>query len=835
MITITIEKGLATARLTYPFSTPPRLTFSIDGHLHDRLSAFAIRPAPQSTAQRQWQASTPLPQTLYDGAPHIIRVSIESWEDPAPKAEAIHAEQLFQWGNCHGKVTATRNNLTGWVAFTERPTIPQTLTVRTENDPFGRGYPLLVLPEENRFVAHFDIPAHGEDKIIHVYCGCHELKGSPIIRPQKLIGQLQRADGDILQGWIVDHNNPRAPLELILSIDGEILDRFRPNHKREDIAREFKWKDGQAGLLGFQFKLPGCVRDGKPHQVSISVAGSNYVLNDCPKTIQAPPSVITYNEKQAKNTPAGKARLPRPFAPEVSVIILNRNGAKLLEALFQSWQQHNSHPNQEFIVVDHASEDESLPMLRRWQTVFPIRIIALDFNDSFSNSCNRAARLARGQHLLFLNNDIVWLQDALPQMLGSLKEAGTGIVGIKLLKSNNAEQTNDRAMVQHLGVRFKLDGSAYWPYETTPSPSENEFAPQPVPAVTAAVMLCRKQEFLDAGLFDKSYFYGFEDVEFCIRFTQKLGKKIICRNDLVALHRHGHTRLSGRAMEIYQKVIDNGPILQSHIGLWLKQAYWSALLHSESNLTTERLAIGIVIDAPDQEGNTGPLEKKARRLAKHIRSRHPHAAIYLLPPQLGWYPLPEIHLLIIGHPDYDLRRIQRARADLITIAWPQGSAKSWQDKPWWGDFDKYLAPTKNTHAWLQTAHGLSNGPSTEEKPLGDLLDQLEENIRIELLIEDGQSGQSATTAENYRKQIRQQGATCWIRKETSPHPPRLALIRIAITNDSASFTTNNIAQAGTLNLLFSPGTKTRGHNKGWQHISKLPNYNSLRELLKKNK
>ena len=41
------------------------------------------------------------------------------------------------------------------------------------------------------------------------------------------------------------------------------------------------------------------------------------------------------------------------------MLILNRNGAGLLERFFRSFQRHNSYANVEFIVVDHASEDDS--------------------------------------------------------------------------------------------------------------------------------------------------------------------------------------------------------------------------------------------------------------------------------------------------------------------------------------------------------------------------------------------------------------------------------------------------------------------------------------------
>src|SRR5690606_34923549 len=67
--------------------------------------------------------------------------------------------------------------------------------------------------------------------------------------------------------------------------------------------------------------------------------------------------------------------------PEVSLVILNRNGGPCLEHLFASFEQHNSVPA-EFIVIDHASTDSSLRVLQRWQSRLPVQIVALDHNAS---------------------------------------------------------------------------------------------------------------------------------------------------------------------------------------------------------------------------------------------------------------------------------------------------------------------------------------------------------------------------------------------------------------------------------------------------------------------
>jgi GT2 family glycosyltransferase len=117
----------------------------------------------------------------------------------------------------------------------------------------------------------------------------------------------------------------------------------------------------------------------------------------------------------------------------------------------------------EWIVIDHDSSDDSLELLDHWARHLDLRVVALDRNDSFSASCNLGASLANAPNLLFMNNDIRWCMDALPQMLNSLRANGACAVGLKLIKPSLAHISGHE--VQHLGVRFKLREQAYWPYE----------------------------------------------------------------------------------------------------------------------------------------------------------------------------------------------------------------------------------------------------------------------------------------------------------------------------------------------------------------------------------
>jgi GT2 family glycosyltransferase len=88
---------------------------------------------------------------------------------------------------------------------------------------------------------------------------------------------------------------------------------------------------------------------------------------------------------------------------DVSVTIVNWNRAALLEQCLRSVFATSRTIDYEVIVVDNASEDDSVRMVR---TSFPeVRLIVNATNVGFGSAQNRAMATARGRYVLMLNND----------------------------------------------------------------------------------------------------------------------------------------------------------------------------------------------------------------------------------------------------------------------------------------------------------------------------------------------------------------------------------------------------------------------------------------------
>lgn len=609
----------------------------------------------------------------------------------------------------------------------------------------------------------------------------------------EVVGYVEVVTPFCIAGWAMDLNVPEVAVDLALSIDGEIGSSFRPQFTRPALNESLGAGGDQVGLVWFDITPPPVLADGRAHRVAVVALGNGAAL----------PAVETQVRHDERRVPWSRTTPPvvdptrRAAGPRVSVVVLNRNGSGLLDQLFTSWQAQDKSPFPvEWIVVDHGSSDDSLELLDRWSEHLDLRVVALDRNDSFSASCNLGASLANAPNLLFMNNDIRWCMDALPQMLHTLRANGACAVGLKLMKPNPARVSGHE--IQHLGVRFKLREQAYWPYEAGIEHLDREAAhsAQRVPAATAAVLLVARDDFHRAGGFHTDYFYGFEDVELCLRLERVTGRPVVCRNDLAALHHHGHTRLTGRESSVFDRLVRNESALQQHVGAWLKRQWWISLVSGDRTLCNEPLVIGLAGAASAAAGRGRGL---AARLAQAISQACPHARILLLPAAPQVHDLRDIHVLIALDPNVKLVAARHRRADLLVLAWAARApdVKRWEQSiaaGGSGGFDICLAQSSAAQQAAMDA-GFPSCRSTPDEPLGYVLTpDLPLRLRV---VPAAQTAGSLGRAAALVSALRAQGALAHLH---DTRQPRLAEVVLHLGRTSAPV-------AGSVNLLCTSGKR----------------------------
>jgi GT2 family glycosyltransferase len=124
---------------------------------------------------------------------------------------------------------------------------------------------------------------------------------------------------------------------------------------------------------------------------------------------------------------------------DLSVIIVNYNVRQFLENALTSIQRALEGMAGEVIVVDNASDDGSVAMVRE---KFPgVRVIESSVNLGFARANNLALRESRGKFLLLINPDTIVQEDTLRVMVEFLtSHPEVGLAGCKILNPDGSFQ-----------------------------------------------------------------------------------------------------------------------------------------------------------------------------------------------------------------------------------------------------------------------------------------------------------------------------------------------------------------------------------------------------------
>jgi len=209
--------------------------------------------------------------------------------------------------------------------------------------------------------------------------------------------------------------------------------------------------------------------------------------------------------------------------PLVSVIIVNYNGQNHLEKCLHALMQ-NDYENFEIIIVDNNSIDSSVEFVKK---NYPsIDIVKLEENFGFAEPNNIGAKKARGDFLLFLNNDTIPTSNFITELVKVAKEDPEIVILQSLLLK--PDDTVDSS-----GDFIDRYGRAY-------SSREKINQTRPILSARGASMMIRKDIFWEFGGFDKNFFASFEDVDLGIR-AWIWGHKVVAVSSSIVYHLGGQT------------------------------------------------------------------------------------------------------------------------------------------------------------------------------------------------------------------------------------------------------------------------------------------------------
>lgn len=234
---------------------------------------------------------------------------------------------------------------------------------------------------------------------------------------------------------------------------------------------------------------------------------------------------------------------PLPRArPLVSIIIPTRDQFTILKKCIDSLLRKTKYLNYEVIVMDNQTVELSAlkyldNLSKRHQNV-KVHLYDKPFNYAAIN--NAAARLAMGELLLLMNNDVEVVDGGwLEHMVRHALRDDVGCVGAKLLFPDRS--------IQHAGVAIGMHGVADHMFRAIRPSKRNdpyrqlETVRNPL-AVTAAVMAVRRELFFElGGLDEKKFKVAFNDVDLCLK-AESLGYRTLWIPDACLIHHESKTR-----------------------------------------------------------------------------------------------------------------------------------------------------------------------------------------------------------------------------------------------------------------------------------------------------
>lgn len=224
--------------------------------------------------------------------------------------------------------------------------------------------------------------------------------------------------------------------------------------------------------------------------------------------------------------------------PLVTIIIPFRDQKEFLKKCIESILKKTTYHHYEILLVDNNSNQETKRYVDSLLSSNPEKIRKIDYPGEFNYSAinNTAVRHARGEYILFLNNDTQvvsphWIEN----MVQYAQQKDVGAVGARLLYPDGT--------IQHVGVVIGLGGQAAHVFMGQ-RPGSNLFidVAREYSAVTAACMMVRKSVFEAMNGFDEVNLpIAYNDVDLCLRLRSQ-GYLIIYTPFAELIHFESKTR-----------------------------------------------------------------------------------------------------------------------------------------------------------------------------------------------------------------------------------------------------------------------------------------------------
>ncbi|MEO8346094.1 MAG: glycosyltransferase [Betaproteobacteria bacterium] len=223
----------------------------------------------------------------------------------------------------------------------------------------------------------------------------------------------------------------------------------------------------------------------------------------------------------------------------VSIVIPTRGRVDLLRPLLARLAELTTAFKTDVVVVDQDPDPAAITnLIEDIAGILQVQRVSLPGPFNFARSCNLGASNARGEFVIFLNDDVLpedaaWLSELITQA----SRPEVGCVGALLRYPDGR--------LQHAGVLLGINGVAEHIWRGYPGTWGGTHGRarqvQEMTAVTAACIAMRREVWDRVGGMDEAFARAFNDVDLCLR-VRAAGFKVIFTPFAEAMHLESATR-----------------------------------------------------------------------------------------------------------------------------------------------------------------------------------------------------------------------------------------------------------------------------------------------------
>lgn len=210
---------------------------------------------------------------------------------------------------------------------------------------------------------------------------------------------------------------------------------------------------------------------------------------------------------------------------DISVIIVSYNTCKITLDTIKSVYKSTGDVTFEVIVVDNASQDDSVEKIK---ALFPqVRLVINQTNAGFSKANNQGIILSNGKYILLLNSDTILEKESLVIMKEFMEtNCHLGAAGCKVVLPDG---TLDKACRRGFPTPSASFYYAFGISKLFPSsPRFNQYQlsyldpdkDYPVDCLVGAFMMVRRETIDQVGMLDEDFFMYGEDIDWCYRIKE---------------------------------------------------------------------------------------------------------------------------------------------------------------------------------------------------------------------------------------------------------------------------------------------------------------------------